>query len=262
MRGDIISGKVKGYYKKDMKPIKKASEMNLEELGAYIDQSVLKPEFTQEEIRKYIQEGIDYKCKTVCINPASIDIANEMTKGTATKVCAVCDFPFGTSATESKAIQAEECCKKGIFELDIVAIYGWIKSGMWKEVEEDIRAVNEVCKKYNIALKVIFETDALTIDEVKKATEAAIAAGADFVKTSTGFFTGGKNEGATVEVIKAMMDTAKGRCKVKGSGGIRTREYFLELIDMGIDRMGVGYKSTPVVLGLDKAGKTADKEIY
>ncbi len=137
-----------------------------------------------------------------------------------------------------------------IFELDIVANYGWIKSGMWKEVEKDIKAVCDVCHKYGTAVKVIFETDALSIEQVKKATEISIAAGADFVKTSTGFYTGGKNEGATVEVIQTMMDTAKGRIKIKGSGAIRTQEHFFKLIDMGIDRMGVGYKSTPVVLGI------------
>lgn len=101
-------------------------------------------------------------------------------------------------------------------------------------------------------LKVIFEVDSLTIEEVKRATEVAIEAGADFVKTSTGFFTGGKNEGATYEVIEAMMEAADGRCKIKGAGGIRDREKFLRLIDMGIDRMGIGYKSTAKVLGLDK----------
>lgn len=232
-----------------MKPLKKASEMSAKELASYIDQSVLKPEFTQDEIRKYIQEGIDFGCKTVCINPSSLPIVRELCEGTDTKICVVCDFPFGLSTTKSKVMQAEEYCKEGdIFELDIVANYGWIRSGRWKEVEEDIKAVCDVCHKYGTEVKVIFETDALTIGEVKKATEVAIAAGVDFVKTSTGFFTGGKNEGATVEVIKAMMDVAKGRVKVKGSGAIRTQEHFFELIDMGIDRMGVGYKSTPVVL--------------
>ena len=96
-----------------MKPTKKASEMSVKELAAYIDQSVLKPEFTQEEIRKYIQEGIDFGCATVCINPASLDIAAELTKGTDTKICVVCDFPFGLSTTASKVMQAEEYCKRG-----------------------------------------------------------------------------------------------------------------------------------------------------
>lgn len=235
-----------------MKPSKKASEMTVKELAAYIDQSVLKPEFTQDEIKKYIQEGVDYGCATVCVNPASLDIAATLTKGTGTKICVVCDFPFGTSTTASKVLQAKEYCQRGdIFELDIVANYGWIRSGMWIEVEADIKAVCDVCHGYETAVKVIFETDALTLEEVKKATEVAIAAGADFVKTSTGFLTGGKSDGATVEVIEAMMEVAKGRCKIKGSGGIRDQEHFFRLIDMGIDRMGIGYKSTPVVLGVD-----------
>jgi deoxyribose-phosphate aldolase len=232
-----------------MKPTKKASEMTVKELASYIDQSVLKPEFTESEIRKYIQEGIDFGCRTVCINPSALDIAREMTKGTETEICVVCDFPFGLSTTKSKVMQAEEICKDGdVFELDIVANYGWIRSGLMDKVEEDIRAVVEVCHKYGTAVKVIFETDALTIEQVKQATEASIAAGADFIKTSTGFYTGGESKGATPEIIQIMMDTAKGRCKIKGSGGIRTREHFLQLIDMGIDRMGVGYRSTPVVL--------------
>ncbi len=234
-----------------MKPAKKASEMTARELAAYIDQSVLKPEFTQDEIRKYIKEGIDFNCKTVCINPTSLAIAREMCKSTETGICVVCDFPFGLSSTESKVAQADIICNKGFVEdLDIVANYGWIKSGMWKDVEADIKAVCKVAHKYNTVVKVIFETDALTLDEVAKATDIACIAGADFVKTSTGFYTGGKSDGATLEVIKVMMDAANGRCKIKGSGGIRTREHFLQLIDMGIDRMGIGYRSTPEVLGL------------
>ena len=218
-----------------MKPVKKAAEMTPAELGRYIDQSVLKPEFTDEDIRKYIQEGIDYNCATVCINPSSLPIARELCAGTNTGICVVCDFPFGKSTTESKVAQAEIICRDGdIEDLDIVANYGWIRSGRWDD------------------LKVIFEVDSLTIEEVKRATEVAIEAGADFVKTSTGFFTGGKNEGATYEVIEAMMEAADGRCKIKGAGGIRDREKFLRLIDMGIDRMGIGYKSTAKVLGLDK----------
>ena len=106
----------------------------------------------------------------------------------------------------------------------------------------------DTCHSYGTAVKVILETDALTLDQIRKGTELVIEAGADFVKTSTGFFTGGKSEGATIEVIKAIMEVNQGRIKVKGSGCIRTQEHFFQLIDMGIDRMGIGYKSTPVVL--------------
>lgn len=223
--------------------------MTTSELAAYIDQSVLKPEFTREDITKYIREGVDFGCATVCINPASLPIARTYCTGTDTGICVVCDFPFGLSSTASKVLQAEEICKDGdIQDLDVVANYGWIRSGLWDDVQSDIRAVADVCHKYGTVLKVIFEVDALTMDQVAKATEIAVAAEADFVKTSTGFFTGGKNEGATPEVIRVMMEAAAGRCKVKGAGGIRTRERFFELIDMGIDRMGVGYRSTPVIL--------------
>jgi deoxyribose-phosphate aldolase len=234
-----------------MKPAKKAKDMTRAELAAYIDQSVLKPEFTRDEIRKYIQEGIEYGCKTVCINPSSIPIARELCKGTKTGLCVVCDFPFGLSSTASKILQIEEICKdRDIEDLDIVANYGWIRSGMWKEVEDQIRAVSGVCHTYGALIKVIFETDALTLEQVAKATDVACIAGADFVKTSTGFYTGGTNNGAAIEVVRAMIDAAKGRAKVKGSGGIRDQEQFFRLIDMGIDRMGIGYKSTPVVLGV------------
>jgi deoxyribose-phosphate aldolase len=234
-----------------MRPAKKAQEMSRAELALYIDQSVLKPEFTQEEIKKYIKEGIDYGCKTVCINPSSMDIARDLCGSTQTGLCVVCDFPFGLSSTASKVMQAEEICKKrDVEDLDIVANYGWLKSGMWKEAEAEIKAVADAVHKYGTLLKVIFETDALTLDEVAKATDIACNVGADFVKSSTGFYTGGEIKGATVEVIQTMLDAAKGRCKVKASAAIRDQAHFFKLIDMGVDRMGIGYRSTPVVLGV------------
>ncbi|MCL2264835.1 MAG: deoxyribose-phosphate aldolase [Treponema sp.] len=230
---------------------KKAFEMNIKELASFIDQSVLKPEFTQNDIKKYIAEGIEYGCKTVCINPASIDIARELCRGTKTGICVVCDFPFGLSSTKSKAIQAEMICKdRDVEDLDIVSNYGWIKSGKWNDFESELKVITEVVHNFGTLLKVILETDALNKDEIIKATEISCKAGVDFVKTSTGFYTGGTNNGAIPEVISTMIDTAKGRCKIKGSGGIRDQAAFFKLIDMGIDRMGIGYKSTPVVLGI------------
>ena len=118
------------------------------------------------------------------------------------------------------------------------------------QVGVDIRAVAEVCHKYGTALKVILETDALDAQQIAEATRVAVAAGADFVKSSTGFYTGGPCVGATEEVVAIMLENAEGKAKIKGSGCIRTREHFLKLIDMGIDRMGIGYKPTPVVLGI------------
>lgn len=187
------------------------------ELARYVDQSVLKPEFTQEEIRKYIQEGVDDHCRTVCINPASLPIARELCAGTDTGICVVCDFPFCLSSPESKVKQAEIICREGdIEDLDVISNDGWIRSGMWDEVEADIRAVADVCHRYGTKLKVIFETDALTLEQIAKATDVACRAGADFVKTSTGFFTGGKSEGATPEIIRTMMEAARGALSGEG----------------------------------------------
>lgn len=233
-----------------MVPRKKAKDMSVKELAKYIDQSVLKPEFTENDIRKYSQEGIDYGCATICINPASLEMVSKMVEGTDTGICVVCDFPFGLSTTESKVLQAEEYLSHyKIQDLDIVSNYGQLRSGNYDYVIEDLKPVVQVCHKYGANCKVIIETDSLTIDQVKEGTKCAVAAGADFIKSSTGFFTGAPNVGATVEVVKAMMEAGEGKIKVKGSGCIRTREHFLELIDLGIDRMGVGYRSTPVVLG-------------
>lgn len=232
-----------------MKTEKRASEMTAKELAQYIDQSVLKPEFTQEDIRRYTQEGIDYGCATICINPSSLEMVSKMVEGTDTGICVVCDFPFGLSTTESKVKQAEEYCSKyKIEDLDIVANYGQLRSGNLDYVTKDIKAVVDVCHKYGTNVKVIIETDSLTMDQIKAGTRCAVEAGADFIKSSTGFYTGGECVGATVEVVAAMMEAGGGRIKVKGSGCIRTQEHFFQLIDMGIDRMGIGYRSTPVVL--------------
>lgn len=233
--------------------MKKASELSAKELARYIDQSVLKPEFTQEDIRKYAQEGIDFGCATICINPASLDLVSKLVEGTETGVCVVCDFPFGLSTTESKVLQAKEYCSKyKIQDLDIVSNYGQLRSGNYDFVTKDIKPVVDVCHQYGTNVKVIIETDSLNEEQIKAGTKCAVAAGADFIKSSTGFFTGAPNVGATVEVVKAMIEAGEGKIKVKGSGCIRTREHFLALIDLGIDRMGIGYRSTPVVLGLKK----------
>lgn len=236
-----------------MKPSKKAAEMTVKELASYIDHSVLKPEFTQEDIRLHTQEGIDFGCATICINPSSLEMVSKMVEGTGTGICVVCDFPFGLSTTESKVKQAEEYCSKyKIDDLDIVSNFGQLRSGNLDYVTKDIKAVVDVCHKYGTKVKVIIETDSLNKQQIIDGTKCAADAGADYIKSSTGFYTGGEVKGATVEVVQTMIDAAEGRIKVKGSGCIRTQEHFFKLIDMGVDRVGIGYRSTPVVLGVNK----------
>lgn len=234
---------------------KKANEMTVKELATYIDYSVLKPEFTPEQIVELTKDGVKLGCASICINPGYMELCRPYVEGTETKLCPVCDFPFGTSSTESKVAQAKilvDGYTELISELDIVANFGKIRAGLYDEVTADIKAVVDVCHEKNVPVKVIFETDALNEEQVRKACHCAMDANADFVKTSTGFLTGFESHGATPEIIKVMQEEVGEKCQVKGSGCIRTRKHFLQLIDMGIDRMGVGYRSVPVVLDLDK----------
>lgn len=234
---------------------KKASEMTTKELARYIDYSVLKPEFTEEDIINLTKDGVELGCATICINPGYMELCKPYVEGSETKLCPVCDFPFGTSSTQSKVAQAKilvDNYADVIGELDIVANFGMIRSGKYDEVTKDIKAVVDACHEKNVPVKVIFETDALNEEQVRKTCKCCVEAGADFVKTSTGFLTGFEAHGATPEIIKVMQEEVGDKCQIKGSGCIRTREHFLQLIDMGIDRMGVGYRSVPVVLDLKR----------
>ena len=234
-----------------MNQTKRASEMSVTELAQYIDYSVLKPEFTVEEIIELTKNGVDLGCATICINPGYVELCEQYVLGSETGLCPVCDFPFGTSSTEAKVKQIEIVSKYAtVKEVDIVANFGLIRSGLYNRVTEDLKACVEAAHKFGKEIKVIFETDALTEEQVRKTCHCCMEAGADFVKTSTGFLTGFEAHGATPEIIHVMMEEVGDKCRIKGSGCIRTREHFLQLIDMGIDRMGVGYKSVPVVLGL------------
>ena len=231
---------------------KKAEEMTVKELASYIDYSVLKPEFTEEQIIELTKDGVKLGCATICINPGYIELCTPYVEGTETGLCPVTDFPFVTSSTESKTAQVEIAAGYDtVTEIDVVANFGLIRSGEYEKVTADLKACADTAHKYGKELKVIFETDALTEEQIKKTCRCCMEAGADFVKTSTGFLTGYELRGAAPDVIQLMMDEVGEKCKIKGSGCIRTREHFLQLIDMGIDRMGVGYKSVPVVLGLE-----------
>jgi deoxyribose-phosphate aldolase len=212
-------------------------------VNRYLDHAVLKPDMTQDEAKAAIQLGIDYKVRTVCVRPCDIKLAAQMCRGTETEVSCVLSFPHGSNPTKVKAFEAKEYIAMGTNEIDMVANYGFIRSGLWDLVEADIKAVVDVAKPAGVLVKVIFETSQLTIEEIKKTTEICISAGADFVKTSTGF----NGEGATIEGVKAMLDTAAGRIMVKPSGGIRDKAKAEMFIDMGVHRLGNGSTSTEAI---------------
>lgn len=219
-------------------------------ISRYLDHAILNPELTNEQIKASIEEAISYEAQTVCVRGSDVPLAVKMCQGTSTNVCCVLDFPYGYGGREAKAALAEIYAKQGAKEIDMVINYGFAKSGDWDEVEAEIKAVSDQAHKNGAIVKVIFETAQLTVDEVKKATKASISAGADFVKTSTGY----NGEGATEEIVKVMLETAKGKIKVKPSGGIRSYERAKLFVDMGADRLGVGMNSTKKICEEEKTG--------
>lgn len=212
-------------------------------ISRYFDSAVLKPNMSEEEVKKAIQLGIDCDSYSVCVRPCDIDLAVAMCKGTNTVVSCVLDFPHGDSTAEGKTALAEIYAAKGVAEIDMVMNYGYARSGKWDEVKAGIAGVVNAAKKHNVGVKVIFESCCLTDAEIRKATEICIEAGADFVKTSTGFAASGASE----EAVQAMLDTAAGRIKVKPSGGIRNYETAKKYVDMGADRLGIGFGSAEAI---------------
>jgi deoxyribose-phosphate aldolase len=213
------------------------------DINRYLDHAILKPELTRAEAKAAIELGIEYKVRTVCVRPCDIRLAASMCRGTESEVSCVVAFPHGCTSSAVKAQEATSSIAAGTNEIDMVVNFGFVRSGMWDEVVADIRAVTDVAKPEGVLVKVIFETAYLSIDEIKRTTECAIEANADFVKTSTGF----ASTGATEEAVRAMVETAAGRIDVKPSGGIRDRETAEFFIALGAKRIGNGYTSTEAI---------------
>ena len=217
--------------------------MTVQHINRYLDHAILKPELSRQEAIEAIQLGIDYKVRTACVRPCDIELAAEMCKGTETEVSCVLAFPHGCTTSLVKADEARRYIEAGTQEIDMVVNFGFVRSAMWDEVVADIGAVTGVAKPAGVLVKVIFETAYLTLDEIKRTVVCAIDAGADFVKSSTGF----AGEGATEEKVQAMLDAAQGRVQVKASGGIRDRARAEMFVKMGVMRIGNGYTSTKAI---------------
>lgn len=231
---------------------KNEEDAHMKNIVRYLDHAVLKPNMSIEEVRSAIQLGVDNHVYSVCVPGCHIPLALEMTKGTDTLVSCVLDFPYGYSGAAVKKAAAAEYVALGVHEIDMVMNYGLARSSAWDRVEEEILGVVEEAHKGGVLVKVIFETSQLTIDEIRKATQVCIAAGADFVKTSTGF----NGAGATLEAVEAMLQEAKGRIRVKPSGGIRDYETGKKYVEMGADRLGTGFSSCLTLIeGQKKAGE-------
>jgi len=201
-------------------------------LNKYIDHTLLKPDASQEQIMNLIEEATEHDFASVCVNPTWVAFAAQALKGTDVKVCTVIGFPLGANTPEVKAFEAEDAIQNGADEIDMVINIGALKSQDYELVEKDIRAVVEAAK--GTLVKVIIETCLLTDDEKVKACQIAQKAGADFVKTSTGFSTGG----ATVADVALMRKTVGPNMGVKASGGARSYEDALAFIEAGATRIG------------------------
>jgi deoxyribose-phosphate aldolase len=208
------------------------TESNLAQL---IDHTVLKPDATRANIEQLCREARQYQFCSVCVNPTWVALARQLVEGSGVKVCCVVGFPLGAQVPETKALEAQVAIRNGAQEIDMVLNVGALKSGDEALVLQDIRAVVEACRAGGAKCKVILETCLLNTEEKVRACELAMEAGADFVKTSTGFSTGG----ATVEDIVLMSRTVRDKqLGVKASGGVRSLAEVRRMVAAGATRIG------------------------
>jgi deoxyribose-phosphate aldolase len=204
------------------------------EIAALIDHTVLKPEAVRADILRVCAEAREYLFASVCVNPYWVPLVARELSGSGVKVCTVVSFPFGASSTESKAAETAAAIRMGAREIDMVMNVGAMRSGAVEDVQHDIAAVVEASHPSGAIVKVILETALLTNEQKVLACRLSQAAGADFVKTSTGF----SSAGATVEDIETMRRTVGPAMGVKASGGIRTLEDFRKMVAAGASRIG------------------------
>ena len=214
-----------------------------EEMGSYIDHTLLKPEASRDDIISLCREALKYRFYSVCINPSFVSIAVQELQNTCIKVCAVVGFPLGATTTAVKAFEAAEAVDHGADEIDMVIHIGALKIGDRDYVRNDIAAVVKAAKDRPV--KVIIETGLLTEEEKVEACKLAEQAGAAYVKTATGFGPGG----ASIADIQLMRETVGSKVGIKASGGVSTAETAREMIEAGATRIGTS--SGPLLVNFD-----------
>ena len=218
--------------------------MELNDILARVDHTLLKPESTWEQIREICDDAVKFGCASVCIPPSFVRQAAEYLAG-RTGVCTVIGFPNGYNTTQVKVFEAQNALENGADEIDMVINIGWAKEGRWDELEREIRAVKSACGKH--VLKVIIETCLLTGQEKIELCRVVTAAGADYIKTSTGFSSGG----ATREDVALLRANVGAGVKVKAAGGISSLQDAEEFAALGADRLGTS-RIVKIVKGLER----------
>ncbi len=206
----------------------------LEQVAKTIDHSILKPDFTYADVEAGAALALKFNTASYCIRPMDVAVAAKALSGSAVNVCTVIGFPHGSSTSAVKAYETADAIKNGAVEIDMVINVSALLSGDYEFVEQDIRGVVEVAHPAGASVKVIFETAFLNDEQIVKACELTERAGADYVKTSTGF----ASEGATLNNVKLMKATVGDRLKVKSSGGVRTLDQLIDYMDAGVTRSG------------------------
>jgi deoxyribose-phosphate aldolase len=206
----------------------------LEQVAKTIDHSILKPDFTYADVEAGAALALKFNTASYCIRPMDVAVAAEALAGSTVNVCTVIGFPHGSTTSAVKAFETADAIKNGAVEIDMVINVSALLSGDYDFVENDIRGVVEVAHAAGASVKVIFETAFLNDELIVKACELTERAGADYVKTSTGF----ASEGATLHNVKLMKSTVGDRLKVKSSGGVRTLDQLIDYMDAGVTRSG------------------------
>ena len=206
----------------------------LEQVAKTIDHSILKPDFTYADVAAGAELALKYNTASYCIRPMDVAAAAKALAGSSVNVCTVIGFPHGSTTTATKAFETKDAIANGAVEIDMVMNVSAMLSGDFDFVEQDIRAVVEVAHASGASVKVIFETAFLNDEQIIKACELTENAGADYVKTSTGF----ASEGATTHNVALMKKAVGERLKVKSSGGVRTLDQLIDYMDLGVTRSG------------------------
>jgi deoxyribose-phosphate aldolase len=209
------------------------------QIAAMIDHTLLAPEVTADDVRRTCAEALEFSVAAVCVSPTMVEVAVREMAGRI-PVASVVGFPSGAHLPEAKALEAERACEAGALEIDMVINLGLAKEGRWNEIEHEVALVRASTSGL---LKVIIESSALVDEEIMRACSTAVRAGADFVKTSTGFH---KSGGATIEAVRLMRATVGSGIGVKASGGVRSWDLAVAMVDAGASRIGTS--STRAIL--------------
>lgn len=205
-----------------------------EEIAGMIDHSLLKPTLTDQDIIDGCNLAKEYKVASVCVRPSDLPLCRKILAGSDVLLTTVIGFPHGTTTTKTKVAESAEAIENGAVELDVVLNIGKLRSGEYDYVADDLQAVIDLAHANNVLVKVIFENCYLSREEIIKACEICNKVGADYVKTSTGYGTGG----ATDEDLKLMRQYAAPNIKIKAAGGVRTLERAIEVRKLGVTRFG------------------------